>query len=166
MEPHLLMGNCLIKYGIISLNGQRDVLIGKKIKAESLCTQQGKSTVIHSKPGVRNPSISMLLPQHSKEVISKSHMMKCKPNELQRQPVHFLHWKCLWLWNIHLYNASCLDPSCIEPAIEISSDSPPATHMHVHTWLLFTQMHHRVQMSFVTYDAREAESRETGHCLC
>ena len=71
MEPHLHVGNRLINYGIISQNGQRDALIGEKIKAESLCTQQGKSMVTHSEPGVRNTCISMLPPWHSKEVLSQ-----------------------------------------------------------------------------------------------
>lgn len=71
MQPHLHIGNCLINYGIISPNGQRDALISEKIKAESLCTQQGKNMVTDSKPGKRNPCISMLPPWHSKEVLSK-----------------------------------------------------------------------------------------------
>lgn len=45
MKSHLHIGNSLLKWGIISQNGQRDTLTGGNIKAGPLCTQQEKCMV-------------------------------------------------------------------------------------------------------------------------
>lgn len=45
MKSHLHIGSFLLKQGIISQNGQRDTITDEKIKAEPLCTQQGKCMV-------------------------------------------------------------------------------------------------------------------------